>query len=183
MSHAKQLRRDQCLILIVDLQSKLLTAIHDASSCVAASTRLLQAASILHLPVLATEQYPAGLGATIPDIRQLLGQTAPIAKMRFSACVPEIRHAIETSGRRQIVVAGIEAHVCVQQTVLELIRLGYDIWVCADALSSRRPYDCQIALERMRQASAAVTTVESAIFELLGEAGTDQFKQMLKIVK
>jgi nicotinamidase-related amidase len=112
-----------------------------------------------------------------------LGGVTPVEKLVFSACVQGVRDAIAEKGRDQIIVTGIEAHVCVQQSVLDLLRDGKGVWVCADAVSSRRAFDCEVALQRMRQAGAVVTTVESVIFELLGQAGTDAFKQVLKIVK
>lgn len=182
-----KLGREQAILLVIDLQEKLLPAIHQADACVAAAGRLIRGCQALGVPVIATEQYPAGLGPTCQNVRELLGTEAPIEKLLFSAYVQGVRDAIAAragaSSRAQVIVTGTEAHVCVQQTVLDLLRDGKDVWVCADAVSSRRPFDCEIALQRMRQAGAVITTTESVLFELLGQAGTDDFKRILKIVK
>ena len=178
-----RLDRDNTCVLIVDLQEKLLQAMHEGSACLAAARRLLEGARLLGLPVLATEQYPAGLGHTCPEVREAWGEVAPVEKMRFSACVEPLIEQLRATGRSHVVVAGVEAHVCVQLTVLDLLRLGFRPVVCADAITSRRVPDCQTAIERMRQAGAIVTTVESVLFEVLGEAGGETFKALLKIVK
>ena len=177
------LQPETALLLVVDLQEKLLPAIHGADVCVAAAGRMIQAATVLALPIVVTEQYPAGLGPTCPEIRAHLGDAPPVTKSRFSACVDEVVSRLAAWGRPQVIVVGIEAHVCVQQTVLDLLRLGYAPFVCADGVASRRPLDREVALDRMRQARAVVTTTESATFELLGEAGTETFKRILPIVK
>jgi nicotinamidase-related amidase len=179
----QKLSAEQAVLLVVDLQEKLLPAMDRADDCISAAVKMIRAAQVLELPILLTEQYPAGLGRTCAAVRQLLGETAAIEKMRFSACVDEVMHRLTALKRRQVVVVGIEAHVCVQQTVLDLLRAGYPTWVCADAVSSRRTLDRDIAFQRMRQAGAIVTTTESVTFEMLIEAGTEQFRQVLRIVK
>jgi nicotinamidase-related amidase len=178
-----QLQPDNTLLLVVDLQDKLLPAMHEAQACIAAARKLIDAAKVLKLPILATEQYPAGLGKTTAEIATALGDAPIYEKTRFSACVEPVLQRIAELRRPNILIAGIEAHVCVQQTVLDLLRLGQLPCVCADAITSRRPLDRDIAIARMRQAGAIITTVESAIFELLGQASGDSFKQILRIVK
>jgi nicotinamidase-related amidase len=170
-------------LLVVDLQVRLLPAIHEADRCVEACRRMIEAARVLEVPVICTEQYPAGLGPTCAVIRESLGETPVIEKTRFSSCVDATVTRLRRLDRSGVVVVGIESHVCVQQTVLDLLRLGFTPYLCADAVSSRRPLDRDMAIARMREAGAVVTTTESVIFELLGEAGTDRFKQILKIVK
>jgi len=173
------------LLLIIDLQEKLMPAIHEADSVVQACRLMIQSAQVLALPMILTEQYPTGLGSTVRPILDLLEPSGiqPISKVLFSSYTPEVRAALETAAREQIVVIGIESHVCVQQTVLDLLTVDYRVWVCADAIGSRRPVDREMAIHRMRQAGAFVTTVESVIFELTRQAGTDVFKQVLKILK
>lgn len=178
-----RLQPDKSALLVIDLQERLLPAIDGANACVAAAVRMIEAAGVLGVPLLATEQYPAGLGRTCPPVLAALGQTSIVEKMKFSACVEGVTARLAELRPAVVVVVGIEAHVCVQQTVLDLLRLGYGVWVCADAVSSRRPLDRQVALDRMRQAGAIVTTTESVIFELTDEAGTEKFKRILKIVK
>lgn len=177
------LNRTLAAVLIIDMQQKLVPTVQDSEARVAAAIRLLQAAAVFRLPVLAAEQYPAGLGHTDPRVAALLNPDRTFEKRRFSACLPPIVRELGLLARNQVIVAGIETHVCVQLTVLDLLREGRQVWVCADAVSSRRAIDYDIALTRMSRAGAMVTTTESVIFELLGEAGSDEFKSILKIVK
>ena len=178
-----KLNREQAMLFVIDLQEKLLPAISGAEACVAAAARLIRGCRVLGVPMIATEQYPAGLGQTCQSVKTLLDSVPAIEKLAFSGCVQAVRDAIAARGCRQVIVTGTEAHVCVQQTVLDLLRDQKDVWVCADAVGSRRPFDCEMALQRMRQAGALITTVESVLFELLGQAGADEFKAVLKIVK
>lgn len=182
-SHLRPLTRALATVLVVDLQQKLLPAMHEADSCVAAAARLIKAAGTLGVPVIATEQYPAGLGRTDPRISELLAANRTFEKTQFSAWIEPVRAVLAHSGRNQVILVGIETHVCVQQTALDLLRDGKQVWLCVDAVTSRRPLDSQVACDRLRHAGAIVTTTESVIFELLGEAGTQEFKNILKIVK
>lgn len=177
------LRPDDTLMLIVDFQDRLLPAIHEAETCVQTARKTIEAARVLGVPLLCTEQNPAGLGKTCPTLRDVLADAPVVEKTSFTACVEGVTRKLAELNRTNVIVMGIEAHVCVQQTVLDLLRLGYRPYVCADGISSRRPFDRDIAIERMRQAGAIVTTAESVIFELTGEAGTPTFKAILKIVK
>lgn len=185
VEYPNKLNRDDGLLFVIDTQEKLLPAIHDADAVVEACRLMIRAAGIFGMPIVLTEQYRKGLGATVPRIMELLEplRVEPIDKVLFSGYTPGVRDALERAGRNQIIVVGIESHVCVQQTVLDLLQVDYKVWVCADAVGSRRPFDREMALPRMRQAGAFVTTTESAIFELAREAGTDLFKQILEIVK
>jgi len=171
------------VLFVVDYQDKLLPAIHDADRWVEAARRMIEAAKVLDVPILLTEQYPPGLGRTCSALSEALGDVQPIEKTLFSACVPAVVDRLRELARPNVIVVGIEAHVCVQQTVLDLLRAGYTVYLCADAVGSRRPLDRDTAIDRCRQGGAIVTTTESATFELLGEAGTEQFKRILKIVK
>lgn len=179
----RQMSPDNTALLVVDVQDKLLPAIHEAETCVEACQRMVRAAQVLEVPVIVTEQYPAGLGRTCAALLSLLAGIPIIEKTRFSACVDATINRLREVNRPHVVVVGIEAHVCVQQSVLDLLRLGHVPYVCRDAVASRRPLDRDTAIERMRQAGAVVTTTESAIFELLGRAGTEAFKRVLAIVK
>jgi len=174
---------EKTLILIVDFQQRLLPAIDQGQQRMARAAILLESANLLNIPVIATEQYPAGLGPTCPTILHLLGDRKPFEKTRFSACIPPVIDAIHQHNARQIILAGIETHVCLQQTALDLLRQELELWLCADAAGSRRHDDHQYALDRLRHAGATVTTVESVIFELLDNANAPAFKQILKVVK
>jgi len=174
---------DNTVLLVIDYQDRLLPAIREADSCIAAATKMIKVAKVLDVPIILTEQYPAGLGRTCARLAELLTDVPLIEKMTFSACVEELTAQLRKLARPHVLVTGIEAHVCVQQTVLGLLQLGYSPYVCADGVSSRHILDRDTAIERMRQAGAVVTTTESAIFELVGEAGTETFKKILPIVK
>ncbi|HEX2973572.1 MAG TPA: hydrolase [Tepidisphaeraceae bacterium] len=178
-----RLERGSAALLVVDVQEKLMPAMHEAEACMAGVRKMVDAARVLEVPTLVTEQYPAGLGPTCAGVREGLGEVAAVAKVRFSACVQPIEQRLAELKRRQVIVVGVETHVCVQQTALDLLRGGYTVYVCADAVSSRRVLDREMALARMRQAGAIVTTTESVIFEMLGEAGSACFKQIQRIVK
>jgi nicotinamidase-related amidase len=174
---------ETAVLLVVDVQDRLRPAIQQAEAVVEACRRMIEAAHVLGVPMLATEQYPQGLGSTCETLRECLGDAPVFTKVRFSACVEPVIARLSELGRPHVIAIGIEAHVCVQQTVLDLLRLGYAPYLCADAVGSRRPLDRDTAIERMRQAGAIVTTTESVTFELAGQAATDAFKHILKIVK
>ncbi|HET6414561.1 MAG TPA: hydrolase [Anaeromyxobacter sp.] len=173
------------LILVVDVQERLCSAMPpaDLERLVKYARALMGAARELGLPVLATEQYPKGLGPTVAALRELF-PSPPVEKMHFS-CVPEpaFAAALEATHCRQIVIAGMETHVCVFQTARDLAAIGYDVYVCADAVTSRFEEHRRTGLELCREAGAVVTTAETAIFDLLGQCGTTQFKRVAPLVK
>lgn len=181
---ARPARRELSTLLIVDVQERLLPVIDDREGVLKHCERLIRAAGILGVPVVATEQYPKGLGPTVEPLRALLGPEAIRSKLAFSCCgAAGWVDDLQARGRPQIVVAGIEAHVCVQQTVLDLLAEEFSVYVAADAVSSRRPLDRWAALDRLRQAGAVVTTAEAIVFEWLRVAGTPEFKAVAKLVK
>jgi nicotinamidase-related amidase len=181
-----RLRADDATLLVVDIQKRLLPHIARGEEVAAAAIRMIRGAGVLKLPVVTTEQYPKGIGPTVANVQEAFepGTFRAIEKMTFSCCATEpIVTALSQAGRSRIIVVGIEAHVCVMQTVLDLLALGYVPFVCADAIGSRHDIDRDTAIERMRQAGAVITTTESAMFELLHRAGTPEFIKILKIVK
>lgn len=180
------LEADRAMLLLIDVQEKLLPMILDRPRVVASSRLMVEGAALFDLPVLVTEQYPKGLGRTEASILAALSKTRFTLheKPTFSACGCEpIREEIARLDRPQIVLAGIEAHVCVQQTALDLCVQDYDVFVCADAVGSRGTMSCDMALHRMRQAGARVTTVESVLFELCHRCDAPKFKAMLELIK
>lgn len=184
MRHPNLLRKDDTLLVIIDIQTKLLNVIFEKERLVSNCGKLIQTAKILQIPMITTEQYPRGMGPTDSEIVQLLEDTKAIEKLHFSCCgVDAFNKKIESFGKKQIVVIGIEAHVCVLQTVHDLLHQGYFVYIPYDAVSSRKESDYRNALERMRQAGAVIGSVESAIFELLEKAGTPVFKEVSKIIK
>jgi len=179
-----RLKLNSTALLIVDLQEKLLPVIDGKDAVVAQTCRLLDGAAALGVPVLATEQYPKGLGPTVDVVSERLSTArCKPEKLKFSAYVDQVRDELARLGARQVVVAGIEAHVCVLQTCLDLLDAGYVAAVATDAIGSRRPSDRATAVERMTQAGVVPTTVESALLEWVGEAGGDRFKAVLPLVK
>ncbi|MFQ5461424.1 MAG: hydrolase [Phycisphaerae bacterium] len=186
MYRAGKLDVDLAFVLVIDLQEKLLPLIPDQTRVLEAVTKLLRGANVFGLPVVATEQYVKGLGPTDPGIRDRCNslRATVVEKPTFSACGWEpLRRTMREIDRPQVIVSGIEAHICVLQTALDLRTMDYDVFVCADAVGSRGRLDAEMGIERMRQAGAQITTVESVLFELCGRCDTKAFKEMLEIIK
>jgi nicotinamidase-related amidase len=175
---------EKTVLVLVDVQEKLARAMHEKDALLESTVKLVQGAKVLGLPIVWTEQNPKGLGGTVTEVAELLPDLSPVTKLSFSCC-GEIRfmEQLEELNRKQALVAGIESHVCVYQTVMDLLNLGYDVQVVADAVSSRTPENKAIGLERCRDLGASITSTETALFELLRVAEGDKFKQMLKVVK
>ncbi len=173
------------VILVVDVQEKLASAMPEATlaTLVKNTGILLDAAKILNVKVIASEQYPKGLGPTLPAIATKL-EGAPYAKMTFDACSDlAISRALSEIAPSAVVVTGMESHVCVFQTARELVRRGYTTHVVADAVSSRKEENRQLGLALAERAGAIITPAETVVFDLLGQAGTDAFKQISKLVR
>ena len=169
-------------LLVVDVQQRLVPAIAGHARVVWNVRRLVDGARVLGLPVIATEQYPAGLGPTVPELAERLGPVP--AKLSFSCCgCPEAFAPLEQSGVHKLLVCGIEAHVCVQQTVLDLLSAGWRVYVAVDAIGSRFAIDYETALERMDSAGATLTSTEAVLFEWCQVAGTPQFKQISQLAR
>lgn len=175
------LTAEHSLLMLIDLQSKLAPAIHNNAEVEQHCRWLVEVARELAMPVLATEQYPQGLGVTVPTLLSLLKSEEILEKIHFSAAQePHIQAALADSGRRQIVLCGTETHVCVLQTALDLISAGYQVFVVAEACGSRRDSDKQLALGRLQQAGAVIVSREMVVFEWLQQAGTAQFRHISK---
>jgi len=186
MLRAHQLDTDRAFVLVIDLQEKLLPLIRGYEGILRASRELLEVVGVFGLPVLATEQYPKGIGRTHADLRPCLTAAGAkvIEKLTFSACgEPAVRKAMLAIDRPQVILLGIEAHVCVQQTALDLRAMDYDVFVPADATGSRGRLDYEQALARLRQEGAWVGSVESVLFELCHRCDTDRFRAMLEVIK
>ena len=180
-----KLDRARSAVLVIDIQSRLTPAMPpDTLARVVKYTRALcGAAKELGLPVLATEQYQKGLGPVVPEVREVL-PSPPLEKVHFSCGAdPAFAAAREQTGRRQLIVCGMETHVCVFQTVRDLVAHGYEVHVCADAVSSRTEEHRRVGLELCREAGAVVTTAETAIFDLLHRAATEEFKKVSPLVR
>lgn len=178
-----RLDRKNACVLVIDVQERLTPVMWNFAPVEKYCKALILTARDLDLPVLATEQYPKGLGATLPSLREALG-AAPLVKMHFSCGAdPEFRKALAATGKKQVIVGGIEAHVCVYQTVRDLLDSGFQVFLCADAVTSRNEEHRRIAIDQMRALGAVVTSAESTIFDLLHVAGTPEFKRISALVK
>ena len=176
-------RADSCLV-VVDMQEPFLRTMFDRATVVESSRKLIGAAKILGLPILVTLQNAERMGDTVPEVKELLPPGEAIDKMSFSCCGDEaFNRRLTQLGRRTVILCGVETHICINQTAHDLLALGYMVHVPGDAVCSRRQDDWRAGLEKMRQSGVIITSTEAVIFELLGCAGTDEFREILKAVK
>lgn len=178
------IHRDAAVLVIIDIQGNLAQAMFDKENLFVNTVRLIKGFKVLNLPVVITEQIPQKLGPTLPQIAAELDGIKPVAKESFS-CWDEInfKKEIEAINRKHVVLLGIETHVCVYQTALDLISNGYDVDLVADAVSSRTPENRRIGIEAIKAAGAKITSVEMVLFELLRTAADPKAKDLFKIVK
>ncbi len=184
MRHSRILDSKQAMLLIVDVQESFRKQLKDLDNLTRNITILAEAAKILKVPVVLTEQYPQGLGKTIAEISACLGEHKYFDKTSFSCCqAPGFMDMMESLGRNQVIVCGIEAHVCVNQTVHELMQQDYVVHVVSDAIASRSQRNKDIGWEKMIASGAVPSCVEIALFEMLGESNSEQFKAVQRLVK
>jgi nicotinamidase-related amidase len=182
MSHPTQMSAGDTGLLVIDVQEKLVPLVHARSDLVRNVAFLVEGARILGLPVQATEQYPKGLGPTVPELAKRLPN--PSEKVAFSCCaIPSVVSTFRDGHRNRVVLAGIETHVCVQQTALDLIAQDFRVYIPADAVASRYTVDHDRALERLERAGAIITTSEAAVFEWVGTASHPRFKEISRLVQ
>jgi len=179
------LQTDNALLLVIDIQDAFVPHIHEMDRVIHRSAQLIQGARLLDLPIIVTEQYPKGLGRTVPGVKETLNDSIAIyEKIHFNCFLdPAIKQALQETHRRQILIAGIESHICVAQTALSLRQADFEVFVAADAVSSRRPDDRTIALERLRYAGVIITSVEAALMEMTISSKHPQFKEISKLIK
>ena len=180
-----KLPRPGTALLLIDVQERLLPAMTGGSEVAQQCEILLRAAAILDLPVLVTEQYPKGLGPTIAPLESLLAEITyeKFEKITYTALTPEVQAALEAKAITHVLVCGMETHVCVWQTVRDLCAAGYAVQLLADAVCSRKTFARDTAIEAMRAMGAVVSVSETALFDLLGQAGTPEFKAISKLIK
>ena len=182
------LAHDKSQLLIIDVQEKLLPAMSDPERVVERCVRLVRAARALEIPITVSEQYPGGIGPTVAPLREALGNSGSvIEKIEFSCLknepLRERLHELRREGRQQVVMGGIEAHVCVTQTAIDLENQGFEAFVVADAVASRAKASRRLALARLLKTGVDVVDSEMVVFEWLGKAGTPEFKELLGLVK
>ena len=178
-----QVGRERTAVLLVDVQERLMPVIDGKEEIERRLVAFLEGAKVLGLPMVWAEQYAKGLGPTIQSVAAV-AVGAPVEKLSFSCCAaPEVSEQLRRIGPETVLVVGIEAHVCVFQSCMDLLADGYQPVLVVDCTGSRHSVDKEIALRRLEQAGVVLTTVESVLFELLGRAGTDEFKAISQIVK
>ena len=180
----KRIKREDTILTAIDFQEKLLPAMFKADETEAAAARLAEGLNVMDIPRLVTTQYAKGLGKTVDSVAEALGDFEPIDKNTFSAWKnEEYRKALEASERKTVILMGIEAHICVEQTVLDLMENGYTVFVPADCVQSRNPANREISLRRMEAAGAVITCSESILYELMGSSKAAEFKAISAIIK
>ena len=185
MQHENTLHQAQAALLIIDMQEAFRACISDFAETAARVALVAHAAALLDLPVLVTEQYPKGLARTAGEIAAVLPSAVqPIEKMSFSSAgEPSFMTKLEATGKRQIVVCGIEAHICVNQTAHDLLARGFQVHLLTDCITARQESNKAVAFAKMQASGALPSTTEMALFELLRDAGHQQFKTIQKLIK
>jgi hypothetical protein len=176
--------KERTIALMIDFQERIFPVIHENEKLLTNVPILIKGLKALGVTIFVTEQYVKGLGPTVGPIADAMGDIKRIEKMSFSCCdEPKLMEGIAVTGKENVIIAGIESHVCVLQTVTDLVRNGYHPVVVEDCISSRRENDKRIAIERMKKEGAIITTYESILFELLRHSGTEQFRTISRLVK
>ncbi len=179
--HVK-VRLGDCVLLVTDVQDRIIDTIAEHEPTVVNIKALIRTARVLGMPVIATQQQ--NLGEIVPELRDLLSDSPKFQKLSFSSCGDSVfMRKLQEVGKKTVIACGIETHICVLQTVLDLLTHGYHVLLVRDGTSSHAPVDREAAVERMRGAGAMVGTTEAVIYELTEKAGTDQFRKILEIVK
>ena len=182
--HPSLANADDSVLVVIDPQEKLVKMIHNREEVVANIARLIKFASIFSIPVVLTEHYPQGLGYSVDEVKEVLPAYQPVIKRIFSCFgVPEFAEALAATGRKRLLVVGIETHICVSQTVHDALQRGYHVQVVADGTGTRKREDHETALARLRHEGAVVTTSEALIYEVTYRADGEEFKKVLDLVK
>ncbi|WP_368652676.1 hydrolase [Ornithinibacillus sp. 4-3] len=178
------LKETDVVLMLVDVQGKLAQIIHDSEQLHKKTVQLIKGLQTLNIPIIWMEQNPQGLGPTSPEISELLTTEAPISKMTFNALETEaVIKELQQTERKQVLLAGIESHICIYQTAKALTSLSYNVQVVADAVSSRTKDNHELALSRLQKENISLTSVEMALFEMLRTAEHPKFKEVLKAIK
>jgi nicotinamidase-related amidase len=176
--------KENTIAFIIDIQERLFPYIYENKQLVESTIKLIEGLKLFNIPIYITEQYKKGLGETIKDISDIVTPVCNYEKLSFSCCdEPDFMNIISVNNKKNVIICGIESHICILQTTIDLLKLGYLPIVVADCISSRKLSDKQYAIDRMRQEGAIITTFESLLFELCRVSGTDQFRAISKIVK
>lgn len=183
MNNLGLLKRDKTAFLVIDIQERLMPVISNKEELYKNTNYLIKGAEILKVPLLVTEQYPKGLGHTCSEV-ELLESQEVIEKVCFSCMLSdEVNNRLKSLNIETLILSGVEAHICVLKTALDALKNGYEVHVVADAVSTRIPGNKRLALERMRQSGVFIASTEMVLFQLMDQSGTDEFKQISKLIK
>ncbi|HLS54260.1 MAG TPA: hydrolase [Tissierellaceae bacterium] len=177
------LDREKTVLLVIDIQERLVPVMKYKDQVIDNTKILLHAAREMDFPVVVTEQYPKGLGSTVSEIKEDLQDAKIFAKNSFTAYIDEVKESLEDIGRKKIIITGMETHICVFQTTRDLIKAGYEVHIVKDAITSRSKENYLNGLELMKEMGAVITNTETVVFDLLKVAGTDEFRNMSKLIK
>ena len=178
------MRTNDAVIVIVDIQERLAAEMSERQKVLDNCRRLIAVGKMKNIPILLNEQYPKGLGSTVAEIREALDIYEPLEKIAFSCCGSDtFTSRLAAVGKKKIILCGMETHVCVLQTCLDLLETGYEVHLVSDAVCSRTKENFRTAVEMMRDAGAVITSTETLLFQLVERAGTDEFKAVSRLVK
>lgn len=177
------LNSEDASLLIIDIQEKLIKPMKYGEQIIKNTNILLSAAEEMNMPVIATEQYPKGLGNTVPELDKRLENARKFDKVEFTAYIDEVKKALQDTSRRKVIISGMETHICVFQTARDLLNDGYQVFVVSDGVCSRSKENYLNGLSLMENMGAVITNTETVIFDLLKKAGTKEFKALSKLIK
>lgn len=175
--------REESILLIIDIQERLAPAMKYEDEVIKNTNILISTANEMDIPIFATEQYPKGLGPTVSEVDEGLDKVQKFEKILFSACTDELIQALKKEERKKIIITGMETHVCVFQTVRDLLKLGYEVFVVCDGVSSRFETNHRNGLDLIQNMGAVVINTETILFDLLNKAGTPEFKALSGLIK
>lgn len=171
------------VLMVIDIQERLVPAMKVANKVIENTNILIAAAKEFNMPIITTEQYPRGLGNTVPELKDHIDSNYLFEKISFTAYTEDVKLALEKFGRKKIIITGMETHICVFQTIRALLAEGYDVFIASDAVCSRTKENYLNGLELIRDMGAVVSNTETIVFDLLKEAGTPEFKVLSKLIK
>lgn len=177
------LNKEEAVLMIIDIQERLTPAMKYGQKVVGNTSVLVSIAKALDIPIIVTEQYPKGLGNTVEELNKKLDGVSIYSKMKFSSCTDDVNSALSQINKKKIIITGMETHVCVYQTVRDLLSMGYDVYVAGDAVCSRSKENYKNGLSLMSEMGAVVTNTETIFFDFMKEAGTPLFKDLSKLIK
>lgn len=177
------LDRDQAVLMVIDIQERLVPAMSVADQVIHNTNILISAAKEFSMPIITTEQYPRGLGNTVPELKDNINSNYLFEKTSFTAYTEEVKSALTQLARKKIIITGMETHVCVFQTIRDLLAEGYEVFIASDAVCSRTKENYHNGLRLIENMGAVVTNTETIIFDLLKQAGTPEFKVLSKLIK